>query len=282
MPSRWICLLIIIFWLLANGWLLWHDLLPTLQPGQPPPITIDLLDEVSNQYAEAEWSVSANGREAYSAFTRSERDKDNPDLYMLRFRLRPAALPTGAPPNEGGGIFKANVMTSYCWVTHDGQFRRLEARVNITPGGSGEVDASFDGHVQEGLFYSHYRVRAPFFGTMEGNLDPIPIGHNSAVMVPIHPLQRLLDLRPGQTWQVPTLDLLPGLEGGMRLRQVQARVLPEFQSVRWKDHDAPCYVIEYRSGGDEETRTWVERDSGLVLQQETTLWGERWVLQRLK
>src|SRR5437879_3167651 len=70
MPSRWVCLSIVAFWLAPTGWLFWTDVLPELTPGQPPPFTIDLLDEVNQKYSEALWMVSINGKETHKAITR--------------------------------------------------------------------------------------------------------------------------------------------------------------------------------------------------------------------
>jgi hypothetical protein len=280
MPSRWLCAAIVAFWLAVNGWLLWHDLLPRWRPGQPPPVTIDLIDEVSGrEYTGANWSVWANGHKAYEAFTWVEPDKDVKDLYVLRFRLRPGPSVKGVA-SAGGGLIKVEVMTSECRVTADGHFLGLKAKVEAVPTGLSRVQASVEGEVREGLFHGHYRVEVPVLGVSEGDLEPVALGRNGAVMMAVHPLQRLPGLRPGQTWTEPSLDLLPGLTGmRMRLNLVPARVLPDVETVRWGSSDRSCLVVEYRDDAG-ETRTWVEREGGLVLRQETTFWGERWVLQR--
>ena len=51
MPPRAVCLAILLFWLGVNGYLLYHDLLPRLAPGQAPPYTIDLVEEAQVQRA---------------------------------------------------------------------------------------------------------------------------------------------------------------------------------------------------------------------------------------
>src|SRR5262245_38416076 len=49
MPSRIVCLGIILVWLGFNGWLFFRDLLPRLMPGQPPPYTIDIVEETKTR-----------------------------------------------------------------------------------------------------------------------------------------------------------------------------------------------------------------------------------------
>jgi hypothetical protein len=100
------------------------------------------------------------------------------------------------------------------------------------------------------------------------------------VLLPVHPLNRLQGLRPGQTWTVPGLDPLVSFPlGSMRVVELRARVLDEPAIVHWKNRDWHCWVVEYKGDG-QEARTWVEREGGLVLRQETVFGGERWLLQR--
>src|SRR6516225_2533318 len=45
MPPRWLCLGILAFWVATSGYLFWLELWPTIQPNEPPPFVIDLVDE---------------------------------------------------------------------------------------------------------------------------------------------------------------------------------------------------------------------------------------------
>src|SRR5262245_30756348 len=65
MPSRWACLTIVLCWLGLNGYLLYHDLLPRLLPGQPPPYTIDLVEEAQTRRPATDWSVLHEGEPVF-------------------------------------------------------------------------------------------------------------------------------------------------------------------------------------------------------------------------
>src|SRR4051812_16519974 len=49
MPPRWMTLTIVGLWLAATSWMVYRDLWPRIRPGQPPPLNIDLTEEVGGQ-----------------------------------------------------------------------------------------------------------------------------------------------------------------------------------------------------------------------------------------
>src|SRR5262245_16681192 len=72
MPSRWLSLTIIAFWLAASGWFFWHDLWPDWRPGEPPPYQADLVGEARPRQGHGRptsWTVYHNGVEAFTAET---------------------------------------------------------------------------------------------------------------------------------------------------------------------------------------------------------------------
>jgi hypothetical protein len=280
MPPRWVCVAIVAFWLGTNGWLLWQDVWPNLQPGQPPPFTIDLVDEVQlNRPPETVWLIQANGEQAPSYRGRTWVKRDRPaDVYTLHFLVKPIG------PDDPADAKKVRrqwvkQMDTECRVTPAGHLRGLWARVETTVG----VTATLRGEVRGESFLGHYQVDGPGVPiTLKGDLDPVPVAHNGAVFLSFHPAQRIDPkyLSPGQTWREPSLGLSLGLQG-LRpgLSFVQARVRPDPETVRWKEKDFPCLVIEYTEE-EQQMRTWVERKGGLVLKQEAALGNERWVLKR--
>jgi hypothetical protein len=275
MPPRWVCVAIVVFWLGSNGWLLWQDVWPRLQPGQPPPYTIDLVEEVQlEKPPQTAWTVTVvskggeKDRETYRAYTWIEREPGG-DLYVLHFRISPILLapPEGGKPRTRGLI---ESMTSRCRVTPAGDLRGLEAEVVVSG-----VKASFRGEVRGDRFFGRYDVG----GLLGGNLEPVPVARNGAVFLPFHPVKRIRGLHPGQTWREPSVGLPAIGLGGGSVRVVEARVLPTLEMLPYKGKDTPCLVIEH-ADEDQTTRTWVERDGGLVLKQEAVVGAERWILQR--
>src|ERR1700687_2495311 len=61
MPARQHIVIIVAFWLLITGWLFYRDLWPKWQPGEPPPYTIDLADEASEQ--KIHWNLLKEGED---------------------------------------------------------------------------------------------------------------------------------------------------------------------------------------------------------------------------
>ncbi|MBX3438042.1 MAG: hypothetical protein KF861_11170, partial [Planctomycetaceae bacterium] len=69
MPPRWLSLLIVACWLVLNSWLFYRELLPRLLPGQPPPLTVDLVEEAQTRRISTVWSVLQNGKDVCIART---------------------------------------------------------------------------------------------------------------------------------------------------------------------------------------------------------------------
>jgi hypothetical protein len=282
MPPRWICILILLFWVLTNGWLLWGDLLPFWGASEAPPLVMDIDDEIKLQRnVKAGWSVFVDDddpkRPSYDAYTQVEhQDKD---LYEISFELRPKPDTAGGSRKQKDRLFKAERMVSHCQVTGDGQLRSLMALVEVEVKGI-KVVATFTGDARGGEFSGHYRIATNNMIVSDSDLDPVPVPRHGAVLMPVHPLQRLPGLRPGQSWTVPELDPLVGFPfTQMRVVRLRARVLPEPETIPWKGRDVACLVV-VSGGDDQEVRTWVERDSGMVLRQQTSFGGQKWVLQR--
>jgi hypothetical protein len=126
-------------------------------------------------------------------------------------------------------------------------------------------------------------TKPPYFSH---TLEPVPVARTGSILNPLHPVNRIKGLRPGQTWRMPLLDPLDKARGGWEkllgkndTTFLNARVLPQPQLLPDSPRPIPCLVIEY-DDEDIKPRTWVQLQSGLVLRQEATQFGKRLVLQR--
>ncbi len=89
MPSRWMSLAILVFWLATTAWLVYHDLWPEWRPGEPPPFHIDLVEEVQKgPRLKTNWDVLRQGegdtslQRIFRATTWVDYDADN-DIFAL-------------------------------------------------------------------------------------------------------------------------------------------------------------------------------------------------------
>jgi hypothetical protein len=178
-------------------------------------------------------------------------------------------------------------MQTVSQVSREGDLRALEfeieARVEKSawfPDGPMDVVTFLTGEIRDDRLFPHVCVRRQEVDILTKDLAPVHLPPHGAVLVPLHPVNRIQGLRPNQTWHIPLLDpfanLLPGGSGSGPLT---ARVLPEAQTLTRHRREVPCWVIQYE-GEDTRARTWVQQDNGLVLRQEVVHGGERWVMER--
>src|SRR3712207_6187113 len=119
MPGRWLSLAIIASWLGTTGWLLWHDVWPRWRPNQPPPYTIDLIEEVNTDpryKPRIRWEVSQNGEEVFRAWTWVERPR--PGVFELKAEVKPSTVaklkaPAAPQPEPTVAVGPARVLVRH-------------------------------------------------------------------------------------------------------------------------------------------------------------------------
>jgi hypothetical protein len=285
-----LCIAIIALWLLANGWLFWREVWPQLQPDTPPPFTLDFLDEIEiDRPSDVTWKVWHNDSptDEYIATTKvtHHRQDDTFELGAL-IKINFARVSRDGPR---GGAFRLKQLKSSIRVTREGDLRQMHADAEMESRdptrGWAPVRLWADGEVQQGQLQLHVQLNLEKLGLVDADAS-VPVPPRSSVLTPLHPIHRILGLRPGQRWRQPLVDpvseaLAARLAGFRnRPRSLDAHVLPEPVNLRWRDRDVPCLVIEYFEGDDEKGRTWVEKDGGRVLRQEFNAEPDRWVLER--
>jgi hypothetical protein len=145
-----------------------------------------------------------------------------------------------------------------------------------------------EGFITNGQFAGTYEILLDKNGETyhkEGKLPPVTVSSQGSVLMPLHPVNHVRGLRPGQTWHMPLVDplgdalaaLVPGSQPGTTT--VFAKVEPQTRTLQSGKQEIECYVIEYKSD-DLNGRTWVRVSDGLVMQQEATMSGDTWILQR--
>jgi len=300
MPPRSITLAVVVFWLTAMSWLFYRDIWPDLQPGQQPPFLIDLSQEAHRPGSGTRWILHRNGlrigyartstvyhptTQTYELNTRIQFDRED---INEKERLKYTVL--------GWDIEVSKMMTTY-HVTQEGGLLGVEVKVTVSlwsriePVEPGEtVDVEVQGQVEEGMFSPRWRVKSIILGRHDFKTDPVEVRSHDSMLNPLQPWNRLINVRPGQTWRMTLFDplndsltrMVPGLKPGVRY--LEAGVLKEPDELSWGNQNVACLVIEYR--GDEFiARTWVRQSDGLVLRQEAvkkenTLEQDRMTLER--
>jgi hypothetical protein len=295
MPSRFLSLGIVVFWLAMTAVLLYREAWPLLQPDMPPPFTIDLVDEAQQKMADTRWSVFLKGTipDASGTIARTKVDYlPKSDTFVLNLNLR------CVNPTHNGlslGSLTLRNMTSNYRVNRKGQLLGMEAEflfdVEVARLKIKNVNAFLTGDVEDDQFRSRYRFRVPgLLNDYASDLKPVKVSYHGSILMPMHPVNRIKGLRPGQHWRMPILNpLADALSGTMsangllgsesEIRYLNAHVRPNIEMLPGQKEPVPCHVIEYE---DEELQplTWVQEGSGLVLQQEATLMHDSRIVMR--
>jgi hypothetical protein len=298
MPPRLLSLAVVVLWLATTGWLITREVLPHFRPGEPPPVAIDLVDEAQRHAAPVLWIISRDGKRIGSArswVTYRESDDTftlHNEIIRMEFNLGFLATFT-----------LRSLHTSYR-VTRNGELRGMHADIradssllpSIPKEGLRASDAQIKGQVvgevQKQRFTAHGWVEALNLGHHDFTLEPVEVSEQGTVLNPLHPVNRLLNVRPGQRWRMPVVNLLAEalarstdgvlpsglLPSGPRF--LDAEVLAEPQMLAWGQHEVRCLIIECRHEQEVKARIWVREGDGLVLRQEALQDREMLVLER--
>jgi hypothetical protein len=290
MPPRWLCVGIIAFWLTTMGWLVWSEVRDELAPDEPPPYVIDLVDEAQPELAHIRWVVwVGDERQDTARFSGTTwiEHHEREDEFTLHFRLDPGLTGSG---RIDLGLVKLKRMESEYRVDREGRLVSAVASFDLDVGTS-KPSVRLEGAVHGGEFRGKYVVDThTVLGSHEVIMDPVPVSRRASVLLPMHPVNKIGRLRPGQTWKMPLVDPLTGQLGGAHNpRTLRGRVLHEPQllppvpknSAR-RAKPIRCLVIEYETDDEKspKPRTWVRAADGLVVQQEASFGDRRLVMQR--
>lgn len=318
MPSRWLRWAIVLFWLATTNWLFWHDLWPRWQPGEPPSLRPDAVDEVQGPTRNTiYWMVQRRREEKtqpiFQASTWVSYQPDE-DTYTLHAKLDSTRDPKLQEVLVANTL-KIDTITSEYRVNRVGHLRSLRAEVEATPqlkrlkqelshfllplfpsrppeepknnGGSEQVLLSLWGEVQDHRFFAHCRLSGTTSAKpLQFDLPPTEVSHTGSVLMPLHPLNHIRGLHRGQSWHQPLVDplrdafaSLPGFSSG--LRWLKAHVREQLEPLVVDNNETSCLVIDYTNDEDELIgHTWVELDSERVLQQEAILDDGQWIMKR--
>ncbi len=285
MPPRTVTLVIVAFWLGMTAWLVQRDLWPRLAPGQPPDFALDIMDDSQPIPLPVRWTAThtAGGKDPKTTiFVASStvvyRDRER--LFELTARLDARRNETPEPEVLPQVLPLARIETVYT-IEPEGQVRGrlvgLKAALTYGPGGS----------EREGLVVA-------FHGKMDGDVCrlwregratqavSLDVSRSGAVLLPLHPLNRIRGLSPGRRWGLHLLDptdaLLPGEP---RVHWVNAVVRDETETLEYNRREHVCRVIDYADDrGEVSGSTWVSTTDDRVLRMTVRLGDGKWDIVR--
>lgn len=255
MPSRYITILIILFWIGSTFWMAYREILPRLATDEPPPIYISMADEVARQLVL--WSVIRDGKEVGTATTEVSRVEGN--WYRLRseFRFNDFQFL----------LLTLKKLSSSSVVNSRGEQKEMDADIIFS--GFGITDTKVD---IKGKMVGHELIPEMFINgqEMKGLLEPVDMTNQPAVINTLHPQNRIIGLWEGRTWHFPSFNPLEAVTSKFKVSIPFPSLVAEVHAdeLRWKGENVPCWRIDvFEPGKEVMGRTWVRRVDGLVLQQ---------------
>jgi hypothetical protein len=292
MPPRLFSLAIIVFWTTMTGWLLYREVWPQFRAGKPPPYTIDLTEEVGANMVS--WTILQKGERVGLGHSQVTRLADRTFELHSQFRFDQMLLKLPVfGGQEKSNLLKLKKIAGVYHVTETGRLLGLSSTFIVgkdaLPGAAMldfELEIRGDVHedvlVLDKMLVSGQQQEVPAWAQAH-----IPVRGN--VFNPMQLLNRVPGLRPESRWRVPLLEPLGGqlsvlstfLPHSLSMPELEASV--ETVNLAWNDEEVACYQILYRKPGDEEVRArpWARRRDGLVLQQEASVAGHGFVIQRV-
>jgi hypothetical protein len=245
MPPRWLCIFIVASWLAVTSWLLWHDLLPHLLPGGPPPYSVELVEEAQTTRTDTNWSIHKDGVPIARAMTRVAylqpgKPRNPLDNSKEDYPLEPKAVPRNRPVFElalevslldlrkpfAANGFLINKLKSSYFVDQAGNLKGIWAAVNGKLDVHelsqlvGSLNLNIEDEMEEGRMTPRLSVELlPAVELLPEKPSPLPPKHllskdlapvqsDEMVIMPLHPINRHRGLQPGQTWRARLLDPL--------------------------------------------------------------------------
>ncbi|MGF1578209.1 MAG: hypothetical protein ACFCD0_02475 [Gemmataceae bacterium] len=291
MPSRLTTIGIVIFWLATTSWLMYRELAPRWNSGNPPKFALDMTDEVKKRITVL-WEVSQNDEKVGTASTTILRRGKG--MFELEFRMtfRANVNPTAS---LGRGLLALSKCNQKLLITRNGEIRQFShllagdfasAKWQIKTWGTVSDNRRVD---------PKYEISGPFQKKIQG--EPFTLDPGEDVLTIWFPANRVLGLYEGRQWSVPPHALNKGLVNGLlkKVLPIPPPASPELiarvyqDSLKWQGEEVACWRINLtkpkQMGLNEIDREvnfnyWVRRKDGLILRQEGSVAAIKLTYQR--
>lgn len=240
MFTRTTGLFIVPIWLTAMGWLVAHDIWPTLMAQEPPRLLSS--EWLKQEGKHTQYSVLSDGNRIGTIWTRYSVNEDTVRCNDLIWIER---LPLPFAPLR---------VTAESVFTHDGMLDELTVELQT-------YGTYFKFHGER--FHTDFAFSYES-GPIEGAFK-IPLTDGEMIAGAFHPFGQLANLREGQVWKMQVLNPIADLVGiGDRFVSVLVEVTGS-ETISTPEGRRHCFIVESPS-----SKAWVN-GHGEVLVQETTL-----------
>ena len=231
---------IVVFWSVATGWLVWHDVVPVWTAQEPPRVVAS--HWVSRFGGKAQLGVFDDaGRRiggiwtTYNSATSTDRIDD---IYFDDLPvLGPAGVHVQSAFDIDGRLDEIDISVMGAWDTVRIHGERFPSKFAF------KVDA--------GAFRQTFKIDLDLAGMFSSTLRPFDAMPNLTV---------------GQAWRMQVFNPISAVTGiGDKFIPMLVRVTGR-DAIRIDGRLRDCFIVEASS-----VKAWVERNSGLVLIQEITL-----------
>jgi hypothetical protein len=312
MPPRWMIAGIVFCWVVALSWLFYREILPDLRSNEPIIYVVDAADESHHEHGlppRIFWAVQRNGKTCYNLYTWVQYDQ-NDDLFDVAGHLGPAPSAGIENDNElaiepGSGVrVRAITMHSHYWVTRTGRVANLDIdsdyKFTSSTGPRLSLHAILHGSPRNGMLAPTVTITSRLdepgvsevLDETETELEPVALSNRDCVLNPLHPVQRIREIQPGQVWKCAVVD--PCFLIQHPLQPVTVRTDPDDVILEWQQTpkpeekrfdgrilEVPCrHMVFGEEGSLMWFETWIQAADGWVLKQEAHLWGETWTMTR--
>jgi hypothetical protein len=271
MPSRVVCLALLLYWVVAASSLIRRDVLPEMGFVRPPDLrTIARAEENG---APSHWSVEVidnplspeNRRVVGTASTQAKRTPDGWVSMSSDVSFDAGGLLRGTPfaTNADGRL---QVLSSYR-VDPSGNLQSFHARVR-SPDVADDL-LTVEGTLKKRTLVVVTKGQLP----MLNQTRTLPYEPRSLVQNAMGPFDRLPGLQVGQRWETRVVSPLTG-----RIETVRVEV-PRRTLIHWDRSPVNTLEVVHHMTPF-SARTWVRSD-GLVLRQEVPFPFVKLVLERL-
>lgn len=277
MPRSWLTPLVIVFWCVANGWLVVEKILPTFQSR--PPTGATALEAVEGEYIPVAWSVSWDDRPVGSLVSQARPLPGGGLAVESTMDLRRLPLEDLIPPwlklmvrkTLPGGLQVSMTATGRLAVDAAGRLESFHTAVRLPE--TGET-IFVTGTVEDGDVRVAIRARDLRFETSR------KLPGAFALTDELSPHARLPGLTVGQRWTAPVFNPLRGDASSFEM--LHAHVERETMTFA-DDEPVTARLVTFRDGSSTDAavrlRLWVDLE-GRVIRQEASIGASRLVFIR--